>query len=113
VGGIAALVEWLTFAIFIIFSHFAIATIFSFLIATFANYVVGLKLTFKKYEKRKKDLFSVYIVSGIGLLFNLGLMYIFVQILAILPIISKIISTGIVFFWNYISRRIFIYRKEL
>ena len=114
VGGMAALVEWGTFALFDMFTSYMIATIVAFVIATLANYILGKIMTFKNYKKSKKDIISVFIVSGIGLLMNMGLMYLFVNIIKIpYRIISKIIATGIVFFWNYISRRIFIYKEEV
>lgn len=114
VGGIAALVEWGTFAIFNSFSNYLIATIIAFVIATAVNYILGKLWTFKNYEKSKKDVFAVFFVSGIGLLLNMLFMYLLVDVIKLnYEMIAKIISTGLVFIWNYISRRIFIYKKEI
>ena len=111
VGGFCAIVEWVTFYISNIFFNYVISTIIAFIIATTVNYFLGVKYTFKD-KNNKKDFIKVFIVSGIGLLFNIIFMYIFVEIIKIsLNIISKILSTGLVFIWNYISRRLFIYNK--
>ncbi len=91
---------------------YLLATALSFVIATFTNWVLGRLLTFRKAAKKSKEreILGVYAVSAVGLLFNLGLMYIFVDCLAIPDLASKILSTGIVFFWNFISRKLFIYK---
>ncbi len=111
VGGCAAIVEWITFWLTDILFHFLVSTTLSFASATYFNYILGKKIAFKNYKKRANDIIMVYIVSGIGLLLNLALMYIFVNKINMTPILGKIISTGIVFFWNYSSRRIFIYKN--
>lgn len=113
VGGIAAVIEWVMFGISNIFLNYTISTVIAFIVATTANYLLGNLLTFKNYEHSKKYLIGVFIVSGIGLLFNILFMYFFVEIMKIkYELLAKIMSTGFVFIWNYISRRIFIYKKE-
>ena len=114
VGGMAAIVEWVSFAIFNSFLNYMIATIIAFIIATTANYFLGKKMTFKNYKQKKKDIISVFIVSGIGLLLNMLFMHILVEVIKVpYQMISKIIATGLVFIWNYISRRIFIYKEKI
>ena len=114
VGGIAALVEWATFALFNSFTNYLIATIIAFIIATTVNYILGKIWTFKNYQKSKKDVIAVFVVSGIGLLLNMLFMYLLVDVIKFpYEMIAKIISTGLVFIWNYLSRRIFIYKKEI
>ncbi len=114
VGGMAAIVEWVTFAIFNIFFNYTISTIIAFVLATTANYFLGKMLTFKNYKHSKKDIVSVFVVSGIGLLLNVIFMYVIIDIIKFkYEMIAKIISTGLVFIWNYISRRMFVYKKEL
>ena len=115
VGGIAALTEWLCYYFFdnIVGIKFMIATIISFVIATAVNFVLGKRMTFKKSKaelSKVKELTSVYVVSAMGLLLNVILMLIFVQTIHLPGLSSKIISTGIVFFWNFLSRKLWIYR---
>ncbi len=114
VGGIAALVEWGVFALFNLFANYLIATIIAFIVATTVNYYLGKKWTFKSFQKGKRDVIAVFIVSGIGLLLNMLFMYVQVDIIHFpYQMIAKIISTGLVFIWNYLSRRLFIYRNEI
>jgi len=92
-----------------------ISTVIAFVVATFVNWILGRLTLFKKVAKKKKigiDAAAVYLVSGIGLGLNLVLMALFVNVLGIFPLLSKILSTGIVFSWNFLSRKYFIYREN-
>lgn len=114
VGGIAALVEWTSYFFFdtILHWHYMTATILAFLIATLVNWAVGHCTMFRNAAKSGTagEIIGVYCVSGIGLLLNLFLMYIFVTKMSISGVPAKIIATGLVFIWNFISRKVFIYR---
>ncbi len=106
--------EWVTFflchkaGLFYTFS-----TMIAFLLATLVNFRLGRKFAFsKKSEETAKEAFFVYLVSFIGLLMNLGLMYLFVSFLFWNEMLSKIIATGIAFFWNFLSRKLFIYKEK-
>ena len=113
VGGMAAIVEWITFAIANVFLNYMISTVIAFILATTANYILGRVLTFKNYKKKKNDVLLVFIVSGVGLLLNMLFMYILISILHFpIEFIAKVISTGLVFLWNYISRILFIYKEK-
>lgn len=114
VGGMAAIVEWFTFYISNLYLNYILSTTIAFLAATTANYFLGKKITFKEYKKPKRDFLLVFLVSGIGLLFNILLMYLFIEIIKMkIALLAKIICTGIVFMWNYISRRIFVYKEKI
>ena len=114
VGGLAAIVEWVCFAIFNNFMVYLLATILAFCFSTTFNYVLGNKMTFRNFEKKKSNLAAVFIVSAIGLVLNILFMYLLIDVFNFkYEFIAKVISTGLVFMWNYISRRLFIYRKEL
>lgn len=120
VGGIAAIVEWVMFALFanVIGMNYIFSTCLAFVFSTAMNWILGHIWTFKdnkSYENKKiKEILLIFAVSVIGLLFNMGLMYLFVTVIgldtAILKTISKIISTGIVFFWNFFIRKFVIYK---
>ena len=120
VGGAAAIVEWLLFALFANFFHihYIAATCLAFIVSTAVNWLLGRRWTFKNNtnftNKKTKELCLVFLVSGVGLLINMSLMYFFVTILslntAILKTLSKIVATGIVFFWNFLIRKLVIYK---
>lgn len=118
VGGAAALVEWATFFLMDrIGVPYLIATIIAFVVATFANWYLGRVFTFKDSayrDKKGKEIFLVFFVSAVGLGFNLLLMYLFVDVIGmntnLLKTVAKVIATGIVFIWNFLSRKLWIYK---
>lgn len=121
VGGIAAIVEWLMFFLFssLLSVDYLYATVLAFIFSTTANWILGRILTFKQstYEnKRVMELLLVFAVSLVGLLFNMLLMYLFVTILRmdteLLKVLAKILATGIVFIWNFLGRKIFVYTEK-
>lgn len=120
VGGVAAIVEWIMFFLFanVLYINYFISTALAFVFSTTTNWILGRVTTFKNnksYENKKvKEMFLVFAVSAIGLLFNLLLMYLFVSIMgfdsSLGKTISKIAATGIVFIWNFLIRKLVIYK---
>ncbi len=121
VGGVAAIVEWLTFFLMDrIGVPYLLATIIAFIVATLVNWFLGRTFTFKNSaykDDKAKEIFLVFFVSAIGLGFNLILMYLFVDVIGmnegLLKTGAKVLSTGIVFVWNYLSRKIWIYKDRV
>lgn len=123
VGGTAALVEW---ALFYIFIHYLpgglgmsltaltmTATALAFCLSTLYHYFLGNVLVFdsgSRYDKGK-ELSLVFLVSMMGLGFNLLLMYAFVSLLGWQPMLSKVLTSCIVVVWNYLSRKKWIFRS--
>ncbi len=121
VGGVSALVEWAVFSLleYLLDMPYLLATILAFIFSTTTNWFLGRTFTFKEsaYKEQKvKEIFLVFLVSAIGLGFNLLLMYLFVDVFGmntnLLKTIAKILSTGIVFIWNFLSRKLWIYREN-
>lgn len=122
VGGAAALVEWISFFFLsaILKMNYIVATCFAFVLSTTANWLLGRMWTFrgsKRYRNHKgREALLVFAVSAVGLIFNVVLMYAFVTLLGMntdaLKTVSKIAATGIVFIWNYLSRKYLIYRED-
>jgi len=112
VGGTAAIVEWTSFAFLIgvVHFHYLAAVVGSFIVATAANYLLSIRFVFGRgRHSLHKEAFMVYMVSGVGLLLNMLLMWFFVGRLGIPAMTAKIIATGIVFFWNFGSRKMFVF----
>ena len=120
VGGVAAIVEWVMFFIFanVLQINYFVSTVIAFIFSTTANWILGRITTFKYNntykDKKAKEAFLVFIVSAIGLLFNLILMYLFVTVMgfdsSLGKTLSKIAATGIVFIWNFLIRKLVIYK---
>ena len=120
VGGVAAIVEWVMFFIFanVLQINYFVSTVIAFIFSSTANWILGRITTFKDNntykDKKAKEAFLVFIVSAIGLLFNLILMYLFVTVMgfdsSLGKTLSKIAATGIVFIWNFLIRKLVIYK---
>ncbi len=123
VGGTAALVEWGLFYILITYvlngiglsltAVTMLGTCMAFCLSTLYHYFLGNILVFNsgsKY-KRGKELSLVFLVSIMGLAFNLLFMYIFVSLMGWNPMASKVLTSCIVVVWNYLSRKKWIFRS--
>ena len=123
VGGTAALVEWGLFYLFFYYLLVGlglnvdvltmVATALAFGLSTLYHYFLGNILVFdsgSKYDK-SKELSLVFLVSIMGLVFNLVLMYVFVGLLAWQPMLAKVITSCIVVVWNYLSRKKWIFKS--
>ena len=123
VGGTAALVEWGLFYLF--FYHLLagfglnldaltlVATALAFGLSTLYHYFLGNILVFDSGSKynRGKELSLVFLVSIMGLGFNLMFMYVFVGLLNWQPMLAKVVTSCIVVVWNYLSRKKWIFRS--
>ncbi len=123
VGGTAALVEWGLFYLFFYYllaglglsvdTLTMVATALAFGLSTLYHYFLGNVLVFdsgSKYDK-SKELSLVFLVSIMGLIFNLVLMYVLVGLLTWQPMLAKVITSCIVVVWNYLSRKKWIFKS--
>lgn len=113
VGGIATVSEWVFFFVFDkCHIHYAIATTLAYLLATFVNWLAGRILVFKESKQSFwKEITSVYVASLIGLLLNLLIMWVAVDLFSCNEMISKVVATAIVFAYNFLIRKLVIYKK--
>lgn len=115
VGGIATLTEWLFFHLFsnVLSLHYALATVFAYIISTFVNWGAGRILVFKTGTQNVlKELVQIYLAGIVGLALNLFMMLVFVETMKIEEMISKIIATGMVFVFNFLIRKLLIYKEQ-
>ena len=125
VGGSAALFEWAMFYLF--FTGFTelslfrlqtetvlVSTTLAFGVSTMYHYILCNIFVFDSGSryKRGKELTLVFLVSSIGLGWNLVLMWIFTSqaLLGLNPMMSKIMTSAIVTVWNYLSRKKWIFK---
>lgn len=111
VGAIAAIVNIGMLYVFtdILQIHYIISNILSFTLGLITNYILSKKWVFKNENiKNKKIEFIIYALIGVlGLALDTFLLYIIVDKKGLHYILGKIISTIIVFVWNFIARKVF------
>ncbi len=91
-----------------------VSTGVGFCVSLIANYLLSVFFVFsdKGNSKSVKGVTLFVILSVVGLLINMGGMYVGFDLLGINEWITKIIMTIVVLIYNYISRKIFIFKKK-
>jgi putative flippase GtrA len=86
-------------------------SICTFILATLLNYFLSIKYVFESGVRHKKhlEITGVYVVSIFGLAVNQLILYIIITWVHWSLFIAKICATTVVFFWNYFSRKRFIF----
>lgn len=116
VGGIAALTDLSLFFLGAQILGFPYLTVgaCSFLIATYVNYILSIRLVFQSGIRFNKhhEILLVFLVSGIGLLIHQIALYTGIESFTLPLMVAKISATGIVFLWNFGARRYFIFPKQ-
>lgn len=114
VGGVAFLADGGSlFLITTIGVNYLISVIFAFVIGLAVNYGLSKLLIFENSSVNGKIEFLVYgIIGVIGLGFTEIIMYVLTEIAGLYFMVSKVIATIIVLVWNFVARKITLYRKK-
>ena len=96
--------------------HYLVAAAIAFIFGLFANFVLSKKFVFAQSDINKKvdkvREFAIFAVVGIiGLLFTELLMYLCTDVIHLYFMLSKVIATIIVLFWNFGARKFLLYRS--
>jgi len=113
VSGICATgVEWFLFFLInsVLGLHYELATVISMSVSGLVGWAVGRLLIFKSTGHPFKEILLIYATGFIGILFNMFLMWIFVDVFSFIPMFSKVCASIIVFLWNYLVREFIIYK---
>ncbi len=109
VGGISAIINIGSLYIFteIVNLYYLLSNILGFLLGLITNYVLSKILVFTNEEKFNKIIeFTIYTIIGlIGLELDTLLLWLFTS-MGVYYLFSKIISTSLVFIWNFGARKI-------
>ena len=110
VGGFAAVVNIGSLYIFkeALHMHYLIANILGFVLGLITNYLLSKYFVFAKEKSINKILeFIIYAIIGVvGLGFDTMFMWIFTDKVGMYFMISKLLSTGIVFIWNFGGKKL-------
>lgn len=114
VGGIAFIADaGLLWLVSLTGLHYLICAVFGFILGVFVNYVLSVRFVFKeKASMGKTGEVTVYFIVGvIGLGLTAAFMWFFTEITGLHFMVSKCITTVLVYAWNFSSRKYFLYRK--
>jgi putative flippase GtrA len=117
VGGAAALVDIGLFALFarLLGYNYLIVAACTFVVATGVNYGLSVRHVFESRVRfsRPHEVALVFAVSAVGLGINQAVLFVAVNELGIELVISKVLATGMVFFWNYLMRVNFVFKAPV
>ncbi len=83
----------------------------SFVAATLVNYLLSVRFVFVSGARfaRRWEVVLVFIVSAVGLAINQMILAACVEVGGFSLLFAKLTATGVVFFWNYLARRLFVF----
>lgn len=114
VGGAAAVVDVSLFYIFarILGYHYLLVGAGAFTVAALVNYFLSIRYVFVSGARfhGNKEFAWVYVISTMGLLLNQIILYIGVDALQQDMMLSKFAAIGLVFGWNYLTRKHFVFK---
>jgi len=109
VGGIAYVVDFgfLIFLTEFIKIHYLISAAIAFILGLLTNYALSINWVFLKrtLDNKKIELLIFSFIGVIGIGFNEIIIWFFTEWVAFHYLISKLISTVGVFFWNFFARK--------
>ncbi len=87
--------------------HYLISNVFGFIFGLITNYALSVTWVFasRKMDDRRKEFVIFTVIGVIGLLINQLVMWTCTEFLGVYYLYSKVIATGVVFFWNFFGRR--------
>lgn len=94
--------------------YYLISSTISFIVSLLFNYIASIKWVFetKEEDSQTKKLTIFITLSIIGLGINQLIMWTLSDLLTIYYMISKIVATAVVMCWNFITRKIFLEKKD-
>lgn len=119
IGGSSFVIDFLTMIVFNEFvfrgEHLYISVFMGYMLGLIFNFVLSCSYVFKngfqKIKNKEFQCFMIFVIIGtIGLGFTEVLMYFFVSLLSVNYLLSKAITSIIVLFWNYIARKVIIFK---
>ena len=115
VGGMTTLVSIVVYALFVKCFHvnYMLANVISWIISVLFAYITNRIFVFKsKSENIVLEIYQFFKYRIFSFLIEILLMYIFVELINIDDMISKVIVQVIVIVLNYIFSKLFVFKKE-
>ena len=129
VGGISFVVDFVVYALLcnVLMVHYIFAGVAGFFVSVVVNYILSMKFVFvSKDDMHKGKEFVIFVVlSLIGMGLNSLILFLCIDIVYVywmwlnhfldieaMNLLAKIVATGIVMVYNFVTRKIFLEKKE-
>lgn len=114
VGGIATIIDFgfLYFFTEFLNIYYLTSAALSFILGLITNYILSIVWVFNRRKFAKKWLeFVIFAIIGVvGLILNELIIWYFTEYVHFHYLLSKVVSTIIVFLWNFLSRKFILFK---
>ena len=114
-GGLTTLISIITYALFAKVFHidYLISNVLSWVLAVLFAYITNKIFVFEsKSKKNIKEITSFFFFRIVSLIMEMIILYVFVDMLHIDDLVTKIIAQIIVIVSNYIFSKVFVFKKN-
>jgi putative flippase GtrA len=113
-GVVSTLIDYVVYSVLIFAGvDYVAAIIAGYGMGLLANYQIGRRYIFTsgvRVSSTRTEFLAVVVIALFGALFNIAIVKLLsYSIWQIDPMISRIVAIGIVFFWNYFARKVWVY----
>ena len=116
IGAATALIDWSLFYLMITLMemHFILSGTISWILATLANYFIGIRFLFNSGIRfnKKEEIILVFFISSVGFSINLASLYALSVWVGLGLMVSKLIASLSALVWNYSMRNHFLFREK-
>lgn len=116
VGGLAFVVDLVLLFVLTEYAHwhYLVSATLSFLAGLLVNYILSTQWIFRSSKiKNKKIEFILFgLIGVIGLGLNNVLLYFFTDLIGLYYMLSKLITAVLVYAWNFLGRRYFLFNAK-
>lgn len=83
------------------------------LVGAVINYVLNYKCTFHSDQRHVQAAPKFVAVAAVGLVVNVLMMALLVDVLGFYYLVAQVIATGVVLVWNFLGNRYWTFRRDL
>lgn len=112
VGVLTTGINYLVYLLLLKSDSWLLANTFSWIVAVLFAYYANKKYVFKSSQKSKKEFFSFVSLRFMTLILETFCLYVFIDLLHIQPMVSKIIVSFITIISNYVLCKFKVFKKE-